>query len=60
MVLGDEAKFHEGIGRVVSYCFLLCTSFFVWGEMVYVDFGGNRLHVGWGKGSIFSQFDKDE
>ena len=32
----------------------------VYDEMVDVDFGGNRWHVGWGKGSIFSQFDKDE
>ena len=32
----------------------------VYGEIVDVDVGGNRRHVGWGKGSIFSLFDKDE
>ena len=30
----------------------------VYGEMVDVDFGGNRQHVG--RGTIFSLFDKDE
>ena len=32
----------------------------VYCEMVDVDFGGNRWHVGWGKGSIFSLFDNYE
>ena len=32
----------------------------VYGEMVDVDFGGNRRDVGWGKRSRFSMFDKDE
>ena len=32
----------------------------VYNKMVDVDFGCNRWHVGWGKGSIFSLFDKDE
>ena len=26
MVLGEDAEFHEGIKRVVSLCFLVCTS----------------------------------
>ena len=32
----------------------------VYNKMVDVDFSGNRRHVGWGNGSIFSLFDKDE
>ena len=61
MVSGDEAEFHEGIKRVVSLWFFgMYKIFLCYGEMVDVDVDGNRRHVGWGKGSIFSLFDKDE
>ena len=61
MVSGEEVEFHVEIRRVLSLCFFgMCKTLLVYDEMVDVDFGGNQQHVGWGKGSIFSLFYKDE
>ena len=61
VVAVEEAKFHEGIKRVVSLCFFWYVQDLpCYNEMVDVDVGGNRRHVGWRKGNIFSLLDEDE
>ena len=60
MVSGDEAYFMRGSGEQCHNVFGMYKTLLVYDVMVDVDFGDNRRHVGWGKGSISSLFDNYE